>query len=274
MRGLLEFLTYSNVYLAIGGTCITLSSMIMLNTLINPIALFCCFSLVFFLYTLNRYTDIPEDKINYPERVYFFQRFGKILLIISGLLFVFSLYLVSLTNLYSLIILLLPIGLVLLYSVLRLKKYFLIKNIFVALGWSTIPIFIYSIFNFSLNFAAVLILFLFLFFRVLFGAIFFDIKDIAGDRIHKISTLPSIYGLKRTKIVLHILNIMASCLLIIGYIFNVFSVVAIFASLIGIYSFICIKLIGKINIKTLCEILVDGDGFVLLLLVLLGVSIW
>ena len=40
----------------------------------------------------------------------------------------------------------------------------------------------------------------------LFGQCVFDIKDIHGDRVHGIKTLPNTIGIERTRYLLYILN--------------------------------------------------------------------
>jgi len=270
----LYFLVYSNIYLAVGAACITTSFLILLNAPFDLMAPFVYFSLVFFLYTINRYTDKLEDKINYPSRLEFFRRYGKYILIFSSLLFIFSLVLLFSVNLNSFFIFLVPFILVLFYSVFRLKKIFFMKNIIVATGWATIPFFIFAQSHFLLSIYAVFTLFLFLFFRVLLGSIFFDIKDVTGDKIYKIRTIPSRWGIKKTKYVLHSFNFIASFVLILGYLLQYLNALVILPSLIMIYTFFCIQLIGKFDIRTLCDLLVDGDGIILLMLVLASVLIW
>jgi len=268
----LYFLVYSNIYLALGALSIAYMSIVLLQVPFRWEPLFIAFSGTFFLYNLNRKTDIGEDRINYPERVEFFEKYGSIIFKVSIIFFVSSLLLALLNGIITFLVVLTPFVLVILYSVLRLKKIFLIKNIFVGMGWATIPLLagLYSHPNYIITLIVVM---LFIFLRVWMGTAIFDVKDIVGDRIYKISTIPGRYGIKTLKLFSYLLNTSAGILILYCSFIKILPIEGFLVFLITFYSYFTIFLIGKSDIKFVSNILVNGDGWIMGLLALFG-KIW
>lgn len=203
-RSILFFLAHSNIFLGFGAASLILFLAGLFGVPFKWQPAYIAFSETFFLYSLNRLTDVKEDGINYPERMGFFQRYGRMLLPAGSLLYLGSLAVAYINGLMALIFTLAPFIIVFLYGVLRFKKVFIAKDIIVALGWSTIPLLFWTYYGIPLAALAPLIAFLFL--RVLFTTIVFDVKDVKGDKAYGISTVPEKYGLVVTKLALCSVN--------------------------------------------------------------------
>ncbi|MEM5797982.1 MAG: UbiA family prenyltransferase [Candidatus Aenigmatarchaeota archaeon] len=274
MNKLVEFLVHSNIYLAIGAGLVAIMIIILLQMPFRWEPIFIAFCGTFFLYNLNRITDIKEDRINYPSRTRFTEKYGKKLIKISSIFYFTALFIAFANNLLTGFLALLPFILVFLYSVLRAKKIFLIKDLIVGIGWSLIVFLVASYYNFSDLFYFVFFLSIFIFFRVLITTIVFDIKDIKGDKIYKISTIPVKYGIKFTKNILYCINFI--CILLLFVIPFFVSVPSSFYYLffLIIYSFVYITLIRENNIKFVCDILADGEyifiGIIMILVYIFG----
>ncbi|MEM5782538.1 MAG: UbiA family prenyltransferase, partial [Candidatus Aenigmatarchaeota archaeon] len=207
-----------------------------------------------------RRSDIAEDAINYPERISFFKKYGNYFLFLTFILYVAGLSLALSYNFKTFFIALIPLLIMIAYSLLRLKKYFLLKNILASIGWASSFILAGAYFNLEFS-LSVMIIFLFYFFRAMINTIFCDIRDISGDKNLGIKTLPIKIGIKSTKLFLHFLNILSISLILIALFFKIISggYIILFVAL---YGFFCINYINKFNIKTLSE-LIDGELYML-----------
>ncbi|MCK4968097.1 MAG: UbiA family prenyltransferase, partial [Candidatus Aenigmarchaeota archaeon] len=169
------------------------------------------FLLTFSSYNLNKKTDIKEDKISHPSRAAFVEKHGNNIIRVSvlayfvGALISFNINIIIgflyLFFLFSCIIYSKNITLGTI-KISRLKNKFVIKNITVAFTWALvttlIPVFFFNntqIFN-------IILIFLFIFFKVFANTIFFDIRDIKGDMAVGIKTIPVHLGIEKTKIFL------------------------------------------------------------------------
>ncbi len=261
-----NFLIFSNIYLAIGAMLTTYMVIKLLGFSFNFTPILILFLTTFFIYNLNRQTDLNEDRINHPKRVEFIDRY-KYLFPLSIIGYLFALILALQHNFMTFLMSLIPFILGFIYSVFRMKKIFLMKNIIVALGWASITLVVGAYFEISDLFinTVIWIIFLFIFLRILIVVIIFDIRDVVGDKIHNIQTFPVKYGIKKTKDIIIILNFLSLSVLLIGFILNL---LPIGVSLIGIFTlfmgFLYIYLLNKkFDIKLLCEVIVDGEYILL-----------
>ncbi|MEM5812439.1 MAG: UbiA family prenyltransferase [Candidatus Aenigmatarchaeota archaeon] len=197
MRKLLEFLCYSNLYLAFGAAITTLCTLFMAGYPLLWDLVFIPFSASFLIYNLNRFTDIHEDSINLPNRTSFVRKFGRKILYVALVLYVFALFLAYQRGLLAFIFTLIPPVGGFFYSYFRLKTLFVIKNIMVAALWGFNVLIVCAFFG---DFGFFMVLsYLFFFSAFLINVVIFDIKDIKGDSINKIDTLPVKIGIKSTK---------------------------------------------------------------------------
>ncbi len=271
MNKILEFFVYSNLYLSLGAASVAYVSLLLLGDSFMWEPLLISFCSTFFLYNLNRKTDTMEDKINYPERVEFVTQHMSKLSSISLILYTISLGLALSHKILTVIIVITPLVLVVVYSVFRMKKIFLLKDVIVALGWSSI-VFLVAVY---LNCWTIItyLLALFIFSRVFITTVAFDIKDRIGDKVYGINTFPVKYGIKHTQQLLWSLNFILLAIYLI--LFEIFSLESIFylLLLLNFYSSVYTWLLDKnINKIILYDIIVDGE-YILLGVIMIMVSL-
>jgi len=135
------------------------------------------------------------------------------------------------------------------------------KNIIVSLGWAIIPFYV-AIYLGTFLLGTLFISF-FIFLRIFIGVIMFDIRDNKGDKIHRIETIPIHCGIKQSKNIILFLNFLSFVVLIIGCLLGLLSIIlslitAVFGFIMGISY---IYFINKIDIKFLCDVVVDSEYF-------------
>jgi 4-hydroxybenzoate polyprenyltransferase len=194
----LKWLVYSNLYLAIfAHVAMTAAMMVLLRLPVNPVLLLIAFSGSMLIYSLNRSTDGEEDRINLPERSEFSGRYGRYFLAASIPLFGVSLFLATLQRYAVLVVALIPLVIGFVYSVLRIKRIFFLKNLAVSFGVSATMLIVVAMYYPPPS--TWLPLFCIIITGVLVNTIIFDIKDIQGDASAGIRTLPVTLGIRRTQ---------------------------------------------------------------------------
>ncbi len=241
--------------------------MVLLELPFDFVPMFLIFSETLFVYNLNRQTDLLEDEINVPERTNFVKYYGRPIFYISILLYLLTLFIAFSHSFSTFIFVLFPIVIGVLYSIFRLKRFLITKNLLVGISWGTIPVVVGCYFNRM----DICVLIFYLFFSVEFfiNTIIFDVKDMKGDKLHKIRTLPNVIGLKRTKYLLYFVNTLSALFLLLAIIKDILSplsyVLFFFLGYVFLYIFY-----SKENNKTLYYgIFVDGEFIFLGVLVFL-----
>ncbi|MEM5825824.1 MAG: UbiA family prenyltransferase [Candidatus Aenigmatarchaeota archaeon] len=222
--------------------------------------IFIVFTTTFFLYNLNRKTDIKEDSINYPQRVKLLARYGNFIFWLSFVLYFLGIFIAYVSGIKIIFFTLIPLMIMILYSILRLKKYFLLKNILASIGWASSFIFTAAFFGLETHFST-FIIFTFYFFRAMINTIICDIRDIEGDKKVGTITLPIKFGIKKTKIILQLLNILSFIIIFVSLYLKIIPKGHLI-SLIFIYGLFYIKKIKRKNTKLIGE-LVDGELYLL-----------
>lgn len=262
---MLDVLVQTHIYLGIAAACFAWMSLIVLGLPLQWEPLFIAFAQTFFVYGCNRFTDLDEDAINTPERLQYqawyqhtFVRLGPL---IYGAALVVAWRQGPLAFAFALLPCILGGG----YSVLRLKKVFLLKNVIVAGGWGSIALLV-SAYGASVDNRA-LVLFLLIFLRVGAGAILCDIKDVAGDRVAGIATVPTRYGLRGTRRWVIGINLFYITLILIAPPMGLMPSLVYPLSLMAVYSVWCSVLMEKVAPGLVSHVLVDGEFILLVILI-------
>ena len=170
-------------------------------------------------YIVNDIYDYNLDQINKPEKVVL----GKFLksrdaiiiyMLFNSLAIVLSIFLcIKIKQEIYILVFLLIIYCLWLYSK-KLKKYKIIGNIliafFISLSILNVPLFSYKNILSDDRFFVFLIISIFSVLAFLINVkreIIKDIEDIEGDKIHKVKSLPIIFGTKKSKLVAIIIGI-------------------------------------------------------------------
>ncbi len=163
---------------------------------------------VYAVYTLDRALKSKEDEVNRPET----NDSDK-----NTILFIVSIFLVTAISILfikkvSPLAALIPFAIGFLYTKglkigsfsIKFKQGLGIKNIVVSFTWAfTILAFIY---NYTGNYLLSFFIFIFFFFKSFINTVLFDCKDISGDSLAGLTTIPVYFGEKRTGIILQLLN--------------------------------------------------------------------
>jgi 4-hydroxybenzoate polyprenyltransferase len=273
IKSLFVFLAYTNILLALGAALAAYASFILLQIPVDFVPILIIFLITFSIYSLNRIIEFEDDRINHPSRSDFTEEHMDWLIAFSLIAYIIAIIFSVLRNLETFLISLLPMIIMLLYSIKwtprtvrdkfgRLKDLLLIKNMAVSLTWAAM-IFVIIFYTSSSITLSTLTVFLFLFIRFLINVIVFDVRDIKGDKIYNVTTIPVYLGLYKTKILLYILNTILGLFLIASVFLGWLPPSAHVINISTLYGYFYIYRIGKNNIRFLCDVIVDGEYFVI-----------
>jgi len=284
----LDAITRSGIFLSLGASLTTYMSTLILNLKFDLGLFLASFLITFSIYNFNRKTDEKEDFISYPERFSFVVKYSKYLFGGALISCILAILIALSRGIETAIVLIIPLAIATLYGVSwvpkslnkkvkfrRFKEIPIFKDLLVALGWFAIPFLTVYYWSGSITIATWLIA-LFIFIRIYIGATVFDVRDIIGDKLTGIKTLPVLIGEKKTMFFLAILNTLSLFFFLYitlqGLLPPFMNVINIGVSLYG-YLFLYLAII-KINKKFLCDVIVDGEYSLLGLLAFLGVTFY
>ncbi len=224
-EGFFDTLIYLNLPIGLVAISMLFVSSSLLHVTLPPLIYIAASFVYISLYTINKRTDEREDYVNKPEITALNKIYRNYLPILAIIEFFIGFFLVLFCDFRILILLLLPMVLVILYSVpilpnrfkqRRLKELLVIKNITTALIWAPLVLIPAAYFG-LLSTIAPLCFFLIIMVMVFSNSVVFDMRDLEGDKINKISTIPLRLGIRYTKILLLIL------IIVLGFIINLFA---------------------------------------------------
>jgi len=273
LNKLASFLISTSLFLAISGSLKVFFSCLLFNLFILNLIL-SVFFMIFSIYNLNKLTDIKEDAVNVPDRAKYIK--GKEKIFIFFLLFslTISLFLGVLQDILCVPIILFPIFIGVIYSVRvssnlpRLKDITGIKNLVVAITWSVGSTFLPAICLPQKSNMLITLVFYFFFLKSFINTVLFDIRDIEGDRLSGVRTIPVVFGREKTKNLLLILNSTLIPWLAISYLsgfFHHYLFVLIFTIAYG-YGYILHFCKEGLKIGKSLDLIVDGEWIPVVLL--------
>nr|WP_240910784.1 UbiA family prenyltransferase [Thermococcus sp. MAR1] len=209
---LFNFLISTSVFLAVSGVFKLCLSFLLYGVAPRWNLLAATFLLVFSVYGINKLTDIKEDEVNNPERVGYVKRVAKALKYAVVLSLVLAVLLSALTSPLAVLVVLFPIVAGALYSIRlfpgypRLKDITGVKNLIIAVTWANGTAFLPYLVASGVALQKVALIYYFFFMKSLINTILFDVRDIEGDRINGIQTIPVKLGLENSRALLLLLN--------------------------------------------------------------------
>ncbi len=268
---MINFLIFSGFFLAISGSAICLSILMLLNLPIELNFLIIPFLIIFSSYHINRKAELEEDLKGHKERTLFL-RYNSFLDIFAILSYVAVIIIVFARNIESGVLVLIPPIIVFLYSVIsfptflqkklnikRLKEIPLVKNLSVGLTWAVGTFLAGTYYNIGIP-QSLIILAGFVYLRHMINTVTFDIRDVGADRVNGVTTLPVLLGVDKTVNGLHFLNAFSSVYILFFVFTNFLPVQSIALSLFGIYGFYFLeKARKKQNLFFLCDVIIDGE---------------
>jgi len=193
LEAVLAFLVHSNLFISVAATSVALSTMLLVGLDPDPVPLFIVFSATLFVYSLNRITDIDEDRENVPGRAAFTERYGRFLLAVGVALYLLAVGGAVALGLPGAPFLALPAVAAACYSLFRVKRLLLVKNLIVGVSWGIVPLGVGVYYRIGVT-APVLVVSAFVTVMLTVAAAVFDIKDIDGDRAQRVRTAPIVFG--------------------------------------------------------------------------------
>jgi 4-hydroxybenzoate polyprenyltransferase len=260
---IIKSLTSTSTFIALNGMMVILFCFILYEVEINTLIFIISFLVTFSAYNLNKATDKVEDSFNRPESV---ERSGRLYIYSSIITMALGIAIAALISFFTLIIIIVSITASLAYSVklgnskIRLKSIVCVKSLVVAFSWAftgaLLPIK-------SIDFVGLekIVLVFFYIFNIIFvNTILCDIIDMFGDIKSGLKTIPIAIGLKKTKILLIIINSLLVIWLLYCIIKGVFAkhmLALVFGVLYGFGNIWLFTV--KINSNFLIDLLVDGE---------------
>ncbi len=195
----LRVLVHSNLIVSLATTSVAVTSIVLFGLSLEWLPLFICFGATQFVYTVNRFTDLAEDRTNVPHRAAFTERLGWPWLVGGATLYLGAVIVAFVLAVPGAVFVLLPAIVIGCYSVLGLKRVLLVKNLTVGAAWAGIPLGVGTYYG-VLWTLEVWVLAGYVGAMITVAAIIFDLKDTRGDRAEGITTVPILVGPRRTRI--------------------------------------------------------------------------
>jgi 4-hydroxybenzoate polyprenyltransferase len=232
------------------------------------------FLVVYSVYSINKLTDQEEDAVNTPERSIFVEGNERFLLTIAIASYVAALLLGLIESPFAAGILLVPLLTGIAYStnplsiigIPRLKDIFLVKSFIVAFSWAVCAAFLPALQ--LCNSAKLYFIFPFFFIKVFINTVLFDVRDVEGDTLNSVKTIPVVIGIKRTRQALLIIqSLLLVWLVLFSDLFSKYYVILI-ASMVYGYIYILYFCNTNHHRDMSWDILLEGEW------VLMGTGAW
>lgn len=268
IAGLYNLLIFSSLLLCFECVAMAYISCIIQHVQWNMILALIPFLVAFSIYNLNRKTDEDEDAVNRTDRFAFTKRYERPLYYGAIVGFLLALALSALFGIPSLLATLAPFILGTLYSFRLLPKSFRyrrlkeipgVKNIVVGLAWAILLAFLPIFSSGKIIEAGAVVTFLLFFMWGFMASLIPDIRDKEGDVGAGVQTIPVIFGVYRTKLILAGVILLIGIPTIVLSFFTQPSSVVVLVIAASLYSFSCMALIGR---KGIIDFLADciSDG--------------
>lgn len=260
-----SFLSISSILIALIGILLPYFTFLMYNIKPDFYLLLSSYLLTFTVYSIDKLSNINEDSISLPERAEFIVRHRKILIYVTIASYIVALTLTFLKNTLALSVILFPLCIGLIYSIkisnFRLKDIPALKNISIALSWAVVGTFLPLAVSFK-PFASIVLIFSFIFVKCFINSVLFDVRDIEGDRVNGVRTIPVLLGLNNTKYLLLALNSTLIPWLMISYskgYFHKYIIIIIILTILYGYLYTVHFCKKNLKIGKSLDLLVDGE---------------
>ena len=271
---IISFLMVSSVFTAFTSLMMLYFSFIVLGVALKPILLCTMFLVVYSVYSLNKVTDREEDAVNTPERSIFVEGNERFLLTLAIASYIAALLLGLIESPLAAGILLVPFLSGIAYStnslsiigIPRLKDIFLVKSFIVAFSWAVCAAFLPALQLYDP--AKLYFIFPFFFIKVFINTVLFDVRDVEGDTLNSVKTIPVVMGIKRTRQALLIIqSLLVVWLVLFSDLFSKYYVILI-ASMVYGYLYILYFCNTNHHRDMSWDILLEGEW------ILMGTGAW
>ena len=271
--------------LAFGTASMAAASAILMGLTATPLLLVMAYLFSYGAYMMNRGAEIDSDALSHPERTAHLGSRKRYLSAISSGCFLLGYVFAFTVNLIFFAALLVPLAFSLLYSVgskrlvgvigvSKLKDKLLVKNLFISLGWSLIPVLV-GLYYLKLEMALAL-MGGFIFLRFIVSTLIFDVRDVDGDREQGIRTVPVVYGVGGTYRMMAALDLVTLAYVAAALALALLPIPAAILAILPAYSLFYAYLARRpgANLGFICDVLVDGEYLFWGPLVFIGAAIF
>lgn len=267
-----DYLMYSSIYLSIAAAAMACISCTLQGIEILPICAGIMFFVTYSIYNMNRKTDENEDVINHAARYSFTKKYEHPLLCSAICAYGFAVILAAGCGVTTLLVTIIPLVCGIAYSIpllphgnryRRFKEIPAVKNLVVSIAWALPPALLPGYVSGSNPGVMAGITGLLFFTLVFINTTVFDMRDIRGDSLAGVRTIPVILGVKKTKILLTVANLVLGMVVILismKIIPRAETIVLVFGV---IYAQGYIVLFQEVATKNvLCDLIADGQFIV------------
>lgn len=177
-------------------------------------------SITSFIYSFN---DVLDNGISFTKKIFFNLRLGIaffITLAIGSYFYIHEPYSAIILSIIFIVGTIYSLGIPLFFLELKLKRVFVLKNIFIGAGWAFLLLYGSG----SPHQPIIQITFLFIFLQVFIGSIMRDLNDIHDDKSNGVITFPIKLGEEKTYYSLQLLNLLSFILIFIPTILGFFPI--------------------------------------------------
>ncbi|MDR5657026.1 UbiA family prenyltransferase [Halodesulfurarchaeum sp. HSR-GB] len=236
----------------------------------------------FGVYVGDRISDIKREPNATSDRSAFMRRHKSVLSVSSALAYGLAIAISVFGGPLALAITLVPGIFWILYasdwldsvgtSVKRLKNILFVNSSVVAFAWATAVVFLpVSFANASIT-PTVIVLFAYFFFDIYINAEVPNFRDIEDDAANGVSTLPIVFGTRRTRHILYSINIFLVAIISIAYVHEWLPLVVVGAIIVGrLYGIILNGFLGRVENYRQLELLGEMKHVIVGLLLLVVV---
>lgn len=254
------FLAVSSLFIAGTGFFKTYIGYILLGD--SPEFLICAivFLISFSVYSLDKIADLDKDVINMPQRRSFIYGRKRLVLASSLAAYLLAVLLTLFRMPAALLIVLIPVianafyGTKLLPGIPRLKDIPVMKNVVVALTWALITTLMPALNAGHLATFNVALVGYFMFVKTFVDTVLYDMRDVEGDRLNGVRTIPAMLGRGKTTALLLIANSTLLCILPFMH-----GEVRLFTAILIAYGYAYILYFMKIINPLELDFLVEGE---------------
>lgn len=250
-----KLVIFGQLYLAAIAVAMSATVVIALSLPPNPAPL--VMGLVMFsVYVGDRIGDIQDVESATEERQQFFKRHEKKLSVLSAGAYGLAIGIGVYGGPLSLLLTLIPGVFWILYAtdflpsisapLKRVKSIFVVNSAFVALAWTIPLVFLpLSFTNQSLS-PVVAVVFVYFVLDIFVNTEIPNVRDIEEDRANDVSTIPVVFGVKRTRRILYALDVFLLTFLVIAFVNGVLTVAFAGAAIAGlVYALVIAGFVGR-----------------------------
>lgn len=274
MRNALLRLAYANIIIALNGLGFGVMACLLVGAHPTPSVVLPAFTNIFAAYTFDKCARLdPQDELNDPERTAFIKRFRWPLVVAATVGLVVGAVLSWRAGALGLALYFSPfIGAILYTSPVvptakgfrKIKEITGLKSVWVALCWGLgsgwLPVLLAG----GSSTTGVDIVIAWTTVRMFINTVYFDMGDVAGDRMEGVATIPVRFGFHTTRRLLHGINFAAGAGLVLIAALGLVPSVAYVMVGLTVYAWVYLKraVDESTDIGFVCDVVADAEGFV------------